>query len=254
MYRILKYITLIAILCLANPVTIAQSSNNNWISISGNTSFDILADTDLVIVYVPIKLKANISLRVISFDLFDVSLGNRHEMRLINAIKLLPYNNVGNVFGPAILIQLDLKQIKIQGPYNLQFLAMTKGMPDAYLNLTVNIPAATLRPEGPVVIDYASVLWKKYYKIFHRGSPKNFNEATLNLQEVSGKSRLTEIQIYSLGFYDANNRKIEGNLEFPKVPTLINPYGSSSGKYKLTGNFPLGTVNGKVEILSLIHI
>jgi hypothetical protein len=249
MYRFLKQIVILVVLCLANSEAIAQSVTNEWISISSNSVFDILADTDLVIVRAPVILKANVRPEDINLKLFDVSLGNRHEMRLISAIKLLPLNPIDRIYSPSIQIQVNLQQIAYQGTYNVIFVATTKDMPDVYLNLIINIPAAILRPEGPVMVDCPGVLQTAYYKIIRPGfSNKSFDRAKLSLQEVSGKSRLTEIQIYSLGFSDANNRKIEGNLEFSEVPTSINPMGSASIKYKMTGKFPLGTVTGKIEI------
>lgn len=251
MFRYIKWIAILAIVLTwqANSAAFALAADGDWITIIGDSNYGILVDTDLVIVRAPVKLTDGIPMGQVNLKIIDISLGNRHEMRLVEAFKLLPLSDANNDYGPAIQIQVDLKKITTQGAYSLLILATTQGHPDVYLSLTITVPNATLRAVGPIVIDSTRVFFSDFVLFGYKFLPKEIvHGANLDLQETSGNSRLTDIEIQSLGFSDANNRKVEGNLNFTEVPTLIPPKGSASPKYAINGTFPLGTANGNVEV------
>jgi hypothetical protein len=170
----------------------------------------------------------------VKLRIVDVVLGKRRESRLVGAF-MPRIEAAAENHSQALIIEIDLAKITEQGVYSLGVEAT--GLPKPQLlELQIIVPAARLRPPGTLVVQEVSyLLWS------------NLLQSPLELQEVSGRSRLSDVRFSHLPA-SAGNPVIDGRLEFTSPNSPVAARGMAEVTYNLAGHFPLGATKGAVEL------
>jgi hypothetical protein len=186
-------------------------------------------------------LAAGVRPELVTFKLLDVRYGRRFEAKLLNAFTLPATVASGQALGPAIVITVDSTLASAQGSYNLLIEATTPGRSaPQLLEIEIVHPAAKLKAPATLVIDQTLTPFLA----------PDIDATPLVLGEVSGNSRLTKLTFQSPSFFGDVNQSLKGSLSLVDAPQQLEPHSSISPKYKLEGEFPLGTVKGVMEITS----
>jgi hypothetical protein len=201
--------------------------------------FEIVAGDKTTDVRVPVAVRRGLAAADLRLELVDVALSDRHEPSLIAAFT--PQLTADQQRGSAILLQMNLDQVAQPGEYDLLFIVyppekLARVKPQE-VKLKVVHPEAQLSPPKTLIIE--RVCW----------CPTNWSDEvpTLALHETSRKSRLSPVAVTQTGPATLDNVPQVGRVAFPA--TLLVQRGQvTEAEATVSGNFPLGTVTGSLEV------
>ncbi|AKI98666.1 hypothetical protein ATI61_10663 [Archangium gephyra] len=174
----------------------------------------------------------------------DVGLGDWHDNALREAFTAtLSESSPGQ--HPGIALKVELAQLPQPGTYDVQ-LSLKQGQEQQFLKLQVVVPEAKLREQA------APLMERVIYPFFGvKDTPGLFT-----LSETSGRSRVTNLSIQPVTAATSGETTLTGHLRFdtasgnPPVPVVIPPGGAANIPYSVSGDFPVGTAKGSVELRS----
>ncbi|HEX5751181.1 MAG TPA: hypothetical protein VFZ09_33465 [Archangium sp.] len=174
----------------------------------------------------------------------DVGLGDWHDNALREAFTATLSESAPGQH-PGISLTVELAKLPQPGTYDVQ-LSLRQGQEQQYLKLQVLVPEARLRAQATPLMERVIGLFNR-----HQDTPGLFT-----LSETSGRSRVTHLSIQPVTAATSGDTTLTGSLSFdtargtPPVPVVIPPGGSADISYKVSGDFPVGTAKGTVELLS----
>ncbi|WPB77361.1 hypothetical protein KYC5002_51325 [Archangium violaceum] len=174
----------------------------------------------------------------------DVGLGDWHDNSLREAFTATLSESAPGQH-PGISLEVQLAKLPQPGTYDVQ-LSLRQGQEQQFLKLQVLVPEARLRAQATPLVERVIGLLNGV-----EDTPGLFT-----LSETSGRSRVTNLSIQPVTAATSGDTTLTGNLRFdtapgtPPVPVVIPPGGSADIRYTVSGDFPVGTAKGTVELLS----
>lgn len=171
----------------------------------------------------------------------DVAVGNLHDTALRRAIaaKLVPS---GEGQGPGIELEVRLAALPQPGTYDV-LLDLRQGAERQLLKVQLLVPEAQLRVQATPLVERVVGL---------TGEAKSVVSPFV-LSETSRRSRVTSLSVQPASPPMSGERVVVGHLEFQPgegSAGMVPLGGGVSIPYAASGDFPLGTVRGSVELRS----
>jgi hypothetical protein len=166
----------------------------------------------------------------------EVSVGALRDSSLRDAFK--PKWEKGKENYPiALLVDVDAAKVAKAATYTVILNLLPSSQPDApRLTLQVQHPAAQLQVPSKLIV--------------HRVKWFQDDKQDLYFTEISGKSSITDLQVSpALQPSLLGNTPVTGQLHVPD-PGKLEPSKTVKVNYDLTGDLPLGTVTGAVQIMA----
>ncbi len=174
----------------------------------------------------------------------DVGLGDWHDNSLREAFTATLSESAPGQH-PGIALEVQLAKLPQPGTYDVR-LSLRQGQERQFLNLQVLVPEARLRAQATPLVERVIGLFNGV-----EDTPGLFT-----LSETSGRSRVTNLSLQPVTAATSGDTTLTGYLRFdtapgtPPVPVVIPPGGSANIPYSVSGDFPVGTAKGTVELLS----
>lgn len=174
----------------------------------------------------------------------DVGLGDWHDNALREAFTAT-LSQAAPGQPPGIALEVQLAKLPQPGTYDVQ-LSLRQGPEHQYLKLQVLVPEARLRALATPLVE----------RVIGLGGASEDTPGLFTLSETSGRSRVTHLAIQPVTAATSGERTLTGHLRVdtapgtPPVPVVIPPGGSVDIPYAVSGDFPVGTSKGTVELLS----
>lgn len=211
-------------------------ANGQSVKLLSGPDFQIALVTDMTIVRIPIDIE-----------------GDSTRLRLINVTFENPLKTVPpDAFAAQIetdsfknsFIKISINNLhRIDyGKYNLLFnaLKLKSGTPDR-ITLSLTVKAATLVPPGPVIMARSQCVPLMPYKI---------SKPTLTLFETSREAIVSSVSIRTISLKDDAGKDVPAAVKFLDTDQVIRNGRQGDFPFDISGDLPLGTVEGTFEIKS----
>jgi hypothetical protein len=194
-----------------------------------------------VTVPIPLAILPGIKPEDVTLKLLDARLGNRYMQGLAEAFTVGEKVSAATGRGPFMSVKVDFSKATAQGNYNLLIEAATPSQSSPQsLDIQIARPAAKLKSQPTFIIE----------RVLSPFSAPDLSDLSTTLGEDGGLTRVTDIKAEARDFFGGEGQVIGGKIKCPSPPAVIAPGGSAELKYELSGDFPIGTSRGTVEIRS----
>ncbi|HEX8190914.1 MAG TPA: hypothetical protein VF586_21320 [Pyrinomonadaceae bacterium] len=237
--RALPLLTLSAVLwCVSGAAGARQKEPPLITPVLGN-AYELSGAADSYEARVPVTLRPNVQPGDVKLTKVYVEFNGRQDNQLMGAFEV-KWEVGAPGHAPTIIVTAHLDVAKEQGAYVFAVNAAHGNEPAQALTFKLTRPAAKLSAPATLVVEQVQPLFADNYDV----------RPEFTLREAGGRSRLSDLSITQTEAHTGKDAPVQQKLRFDVPAGGIPPSQRVPVPYSTSGEFPLGSTKGSVEIAS----